>query len=296
MSDTATQAKTAAEEALVNEAALHATPEEIHEALMSSKGRMDERRYDVGVLLRVAYGQQIWRELKVEPAYESWEDYATRALQRDVETLKRYAEAASFSKASVMKHKVRKMAFLRRIIDGTPAEETEQEALALELPLRSGGTKRFEDMTSDEVEQAHGLLLAKPARPKVKAEKPVDEEARALERRGEAAVEGLLTPDKVEVKRKKGALVLEIATPFAVADAALAALAGAMDERQQQAPAEPTVVLSKELEAALPKAVEALNAAVQEVAKEAGAEAKKKGRLRSILEAIDRFGDVRPRT
>jgi hypothetical protein len=63
--------------------------------------------------------------------------------------------------------------------------------VALELPLRSGGTKRFAEMTAEEVMEAYGLLLTSAAKPVGKPASVPEPAAVELETRAEAATASL---------------------------------------------------------------------------------------------------------
>jgi len=225
----------------LDEAVENATAEELDAALRSCLGRLEERMYETGVLLAAAHAQQIYKELPAEPPYADWADYVGRTLGLSARTARRYAEAASFSKPLVLEHKVTKMAFLRRIVDLTGEDESEEQAVALELPLRSGGTKRFAEMTSDEVMEAYGLLLTSAAKPVAGRAAPApepDAAAAELAARAEAATASLLQPDQVTVQRFKGQLAVSVEAFFDSADQAFEALASAMPEARPASGAE----------------------------------------------------------
>jgi len=289
----------------LDEAVEDAPAEELDAALRSCLGRLEERMYETGLLLAAAHSQEIFNELPAEPPYADWADYVQRTLDLSAETARRYAEAASFSKPLVLEHKVTKMAFLRRIVDLTGEDESEAQAVALELPLRSGGTKRFAEMTAEEVMEAYGLLLTSAAKPVGKPASVPEPAAVELETRAEAATASLLQPDQVTVQRFKGQLAISVEAYFDSAAQAFEALAAAMPETSSGPGENPGLTGRAEaalesVSARVSQSLEKVGSVMDGLSGAVGAVARsfpnpRPSRLAAVLEALDKLGAAPPK-
>jgi len=102
------------------------------------------------------------------------------------------------------------MAALKQITDLTAIDETPEQAVALELPLASGGTKPFRDMTSDESIAALRLMKQGEGAVERPAAPAPDPAVADLQQKADAAVGQWLPNRKVSVRAQGTELLLDV--------------------------------------------------------------------------------------
>ena len=114
----------------------------------------------LGVRLAFMRDRQLWRDLPATPPYSNFPDYVERGLEIAISTAYRYIDASFFPAKVIDRYGVEKAAELRKLVAMTAADETPEEAVALQLPLGGGQTKSFEEATAEEVRQARKIIKA----------------------------------------------------------------------------------------------------------------------------------------
>jgi hypothetical protein len=99
-----------------------------------------------------------WRDVRVDPQFEDFPDYIQRGLRLGLATAYKYIAVSTFPVKMCLSYGIERMSWLKKITDLTAVEETPEQAVALELPVRGGGVKPFRDMTAEEVEIAYRLM------------------------------------------------------------------------------------------------------------------------------------------
>jgi hypothetical protein len=143
-------------------------------------------------------------------------------------------DAAFFPAWVVERHGVDKTAELRKLVALTAADETPEQAVALQIPLKDGTTKPFEAATADEVRQARKLIKAgegKAVRPSNGGDEKLREAARLLEAEVESATQEWIKPNQVLARVAKGKLLIDVkGVPRDQARAIFDAISAAMED------------------------------------------------------------------
>ena len=174
-----------------------ATPALEHQNIFRVRKAASGNEWETGARLARSYEKEEWRQV-TDPVYPDWSSYLRDGLSISVDTAYKWMRAARWERKLSLAHGVEKMSLLSQIVELTAVEETVEEALRLELPLKAGGTKPFADMAVNEVQDAYHLMRDGEAKAKRGTPpKPKNPEAVSLEELAEKAVAGLLTPEQI---------------------------------------------------------------------------------------------------
>lgn len=187
-----------------------ATPALEHENIFRLRKSASGQEWETGARLARSSEKEEWRQL-TDPVYPDWSTYLRDGLSISINTAYKWMRAARWDRRLSLAHGIEKMALLSQIVELTAVEETVEEALRLELPLKAGGTKPFADMAVNEVEDAYRLMRdgerkAKRAAPP----RPKNPEAVSLEELAEKAVAGLIPPEQILSRFRDGEPELDV--------------------------------------------------------------------------------------
>ncbi len=187
-----------------------ATPALEHQNIFRLRKSASGQAWETGARLARSYEKEEWRQV-TDPVYPDWSSYLRDGLSISVNTAYKWMRAARWDRRLSLAHGVEKMSLLSQIVELTAVEETVEEALRLELPLKAGGTKPFADMAVNEVDDAYRLMRDGEAKAKrAQPPKPKNPEAVSLEELAEKAVAGLITPEQVLTRIREGEPELDV--------------------------------------------------------------------------------------
>lgn len=184
-----------------------------HANILKAKARSSDAIWELGARLlrfKLLFG---WQKLEGEGTpYKDWTDYLTRGVGVSMATALKYMDAAVFPRALVLELGPEKSCWLKRCTDLTTVDEAPEQALALELPVASGGTKPVKAMTAEEVEEAYRLMrdADRQAKRPLQPAQAKPTEAGQLEQTAEAAVRRWLSPGNVRARRRADKVLLDV--------------------------------------------------------------------------------------
>ena len=209
------------------------SPDEEHRRILASKTSTAEAAWELGSRLVRMRDEGIWQQVtprQGELPFEDFTDYLTRGVDISRSSAYRYMDASTFPLWCSRRFTPERIAWLRKIVDLTAVEESVDEAIALELPTKTGPTKPFQQMTTDEVEAAYVLMRDGTARVK-RPGRPAGATgaAAATQKRAADAAAPWLKPRQVRAREAGGHVVLDVTgVPEPKASEVFAALASAL--------------------------------------------------------------------
>lgn len=182
-----------------------------HANIVRSKANSTDATWEFGARLLRFKTLLLWQQMTGSGApFKDWTDYLRRGAELPVSTAFKYMDAATFPRAVVVEHGVEKAYWLKRVTDLTAAEETTEEALALALPLKGGGTKLARDMTAEEVQVAYRLMRDEGASAERPERRPKPGPVTELQRVAAQAVSSWIQPEYVRARAVGGQLSLDV--------------------------------------------------------------------------------------
>ncbi len=205
-----------------------ADPNEEHRNILDAKAATAEGAWELGSRLLRFRETGEWRKVAVGAAHDDWTDYLRNGVRVSLNTAYKYMDAAKFPRWCSRQQGVEKISWLAKIVELTAVDETPEQATALELPAKGGGTRPFVEMNAEEVEEAY-RLMRDGDRPARRPKQVPSGAAVELQRRAAEAVAAWLKPGQVAARESNGALVLDVkGVPQADAPKVFGALAGAI--------------------------------------------------------------------
>jgi len=210
-------------------------PNEEHANILRAKGSISVSAWELGWRLLLFRANLGFLEIQMTPRFSDWTDYLRRGVSVSPPTAYRYMDAAYFPRELTEQYGVEKMSDLKQITDLTAVDETPEQALALELPLVSGGTKPFKDMTADETAAAVRLMKQGEGAVKRAVASAANPAATELQQKADAAVAEWLPKERVVVRAKKDEVFLDVrSVPRSVARKVFLALASLFPEEPRE--------------------------------------------------------------
>ena len=189
-----------------------ATPDEEHGFIVEARKSSATKAWEAGLRLLKTQATFEWQKLTIpEAPFADWTDYLRRGVQTGVSTAYKWMDASRLPRSCTEELGIEKTAWLVRITDLTAVDETAEQALALELPLKDGGTRPVREMSCEQVEQAYRLIRDEgraAKRPGAAAQS--QEAATALQQAVSAAVGSWLKPGQVRARAKGEALLIDV--------------------------------------------------------------------------------------
>lgn len=205
-------------------------PNAEHQRILQAKTKSAMSAWELGSRLARFKENGDWQKVTVGGSYKTFTAYLSKGCGVSRAAAYDYMKAAKLPLSVSLRFGIESAAMLSTLLDLTAAEETVEEAMALEVEADDGTMKPFAAMTVDERQRALARALIESGVVR-RGRKPRTDNHAAVELRERIrqAADAHLKPGQVQTRRVGGHDVIDLdRIPIASAKALFKALAAAL--------------------------------------------------------------------